>query len=398
VSRQLEEEFNGQKPALDQAFWSPEKKIYAFALDRDNQRVNEPSVLATVPMWFGLPDAIHANEMITQLADADHETDWGMRIISSRSANYDGSGYHFGSVWPLFTGWASVGEYRYHRVLPAYANLRANALLALDGSLGHVTEVLSGDYYESLSTASPHQIWSAAMVVSPILRGLFGLETDAESHRIMLAPHAPADWPSFAIRNVHVGSVSADFQYRKTTDRVVLEIKSAGSGDCVVEFSPAFSLRTQVTSVEMNGRPMPFKLQPSGEDQHLPLRLVPHEGSNVLVIRVKNDFGLATSNDLPPGGSTSRSVRVVSESWNAGRDQLTVELSGVPGRQYELVAWNPQQIRSVEGAGFTKSGSFGKVLVQFPEGVDESYVHRKVILHFGKPSGSVSVQTRRNLD
>ncbi len=385
ASRQLEEEFNGQKPALEQAFWSPEKKIYAFALDRDNQRVNEPSVLATVPMWFGLPDANHATEMITQLADADHETDWGMRIISSRSANYDGSGYHFGSVWPLFTGWASVGEYRYHRALPAYSNLRANALLALDGSLGHVTEVLSGDYYESLSTASPHQIWSAAMVVSPILRGLFGLETDAENHRIMLAPHAPADWTSFAIRNVHVGSVSADFQYRKTTDRIVLEIKRTGSGDCFVEFSPAFSLRTQVTSVEMNGRPMPFKVQPNGEDQHLPLRLAVHEGSNTLVIRVKNDFGVATANDLPPLGSASRSFRVVSESWNAGRDQLTVELSGVPGRQYELEVWNPQQISSVEGSAITKFGPFGKVLIQFPEGVDESYVHRKVILYFGKP-------------
>ena len=61
---------------------------------------------------------------------------------------------------------------------------------------------------------------------------------------------------------------------RKTSDRIVLEIKRMGSGDCCVEFSPAFSLRTQVTSVEMNGRPMPFKLQPHGQDQHLPLRLV----------------------------------------------------------------------------------------------------------------------------
>jgi glycogen debranching enzyme len=385
VSRQLADEFHGQQPALDQAFWSPEKKIYAFALDRDNQRVNEPSVLATVPMWFGLLDANHAQEMITQLADADHETDWGMRIISSRSRNYDGSGYHFGSVWPLFTGWASVGEYRYHRALPAYANLRANALLALDGSLGHVTEVLSGDYYESLSTASPHQIWSAAMVVSPILRGLFGLETDAENHRILLTPHPPADWTWFAIRHVQVGSVSADFRYRKTTDRVVLEIERTGSGDCFVEFSPAFSLRTQVTSVEMNGRPLPFKVQPNAEDQHLPLRLAVQEGSNTLVIRVKNDFGVATANDLPPLGSASRSLRVVSESWNRGRDQLTMDLSGVPGRQYELALWNPQQMTSVEGGAFTKSAPLGKVLIQFPEGVDESYVHRKLILHFGKP-------------
>jgi hypothetical protein len=40
---------------------------------------------------------------------------------------------------------------------------------------------------------------------------------------------------------------------------------------------------------------------------------------------------------------------------------------------------------SVEGGAFTKSAALGKVLIQFPEGVDESYVHRKLILHFGKP-------------
>jgi len=71
-----------------------------------------------------------------------------------------------------------VGEYRYHRSFPAYANFRANALLGLDGSLGHVTEVLSGSYYQSLATSSPHQIWSAAMVVSPLLRRHVGLRAD----------------------------------------------------------------------------------------------------------------------------------------------------------------------------------------------------------------------------
>src|SRR6266480_654693 len=112
-------------------------------------------------------------------------------IWSSQDPRYNPGGYHFGSVWPLFTGWASVGEYRYHRALPAYLNLRANALQALDGSLGHVTEVLSGDYYQGISTSSPHQIWSAAMVVSPILRGMLGLEANAISHNLVFAPHIP---------------------------------------------------------------------------------------------------------------------------------------------------------------------------------------------------------------
>ncbi len=145
-------------------------------------------------------------------------------------------------MWPLFTGWASVAEYRYHHAFPAYSNLRSNALLATDGALGHFTEVLSGDYYQSFATSSPHQIWSAAMVISPILRGMFGLQTDAEKHEISLAPHVPADWTSFAIRNVRMGAVSVDFQYRKTPDSIVLEARRSGSGDVWVHFSPCVQL------------------------------------------------------------------------------------------------------------------------------------------------------------
>jgi glycogen debranching enzyme len=381
VKKELATEFERQKAALDLAFWSPQTKSYAFALNQDNQRVDEPSVLSTVPMWFGLPDAAHAEEMITRLSDADHETDWGMRTISSRSKLYDGSGYHYGAVWPLFTGWASVGEYRYHRELPAYSNLRANALMAVDGALGHFTEVLSGDYYQGFSTSSPHQIWSAAMVVSPMLRGLFGLQTDAAQHQITLAPHVPADWTAFAIRNVQVGPVNMDFRYHKTPDSITLEATRSGAGDCWVEFLPAFSLRTKVVSVEMNRRPLPFKIQPNGEDQHLSVRFPVHGGPNSVVIRVKNDFGLTLANQLPALGSTSRGLRVISNSWNSARDRLSVEVSGVPGMDYELEVWNPGQISSVEGAVLTKQG---KIRIEVPLQKDVDYSHHKVVIHFGK--------------
>jgi glycogen debranching enzyme len=381
VKKKLAAEFERQKTALDRVFWIPEAKSYAFALNQNNQRVDDPSVLATVPMWFGLPQADHAEEMITRLANADIETDWGMRIISSRSNVYDGSGYHFGAVWPLFTGWASVGEYRYHRELPAYSNLRVNALLGLDGSLGHFSEVLSGDYYQGFSTSSPHQIWSAAMVVSPILRGLFGLHTDAENHEVTLAPHVPADWTSFGIRNVHAGKVSVDFQYRKTRDSVTIEATRSGTGDCRVTFSPAFSLRTKVVSVEMNGKPLPFKIQANDEDQHVSMRFPVHGGANTVVIRMKDDFGLTLANELPVLGSTSRGLRVISNSWNSTRDQLTVEVSGVPGVDYELGVWNPEQIASVEGAVLTKQG---KIHIQIPAGKGTDYTHHAVVIHLVK--------------
>jgi len=382
VSKQLATEFAHNQPALDQAFWSPEQKTYALALKPDNQRADETSVLATVPMWFGLPDADHADQTITRLAAEDHQTDWGMRIISQHSKVYDGSGYHYGAVWPLFTGWASVGEYRYHRVFPAYSNLRSNALLGLDGALGHFTEVLSGDYYQSFSTSSPHQIWSAAMVISPILRGMFGLRTAADKHQITFAPHVPADWTSFAIRNVRVAGVGVDFQYRKTADRITLEIQRTGNGDCWVEFSPAFSLRTQILGVQMNGRPLSFKLEPNSNDQHVSVRFPVHEGPNAVVVRVKNDFGLVWSNELPHLGSGSRGLRVITESWNSSRTALTLNVSGVAGGLYELDVWNPDQISSVEGADLTKSG---KLTVQMPAAAPDSYLQQKIVIRFGRP-------------
>jgi len=379
VSKQLTSDFEQGKAALEQAFWSPETKNYAFALNKDNQRVNELSVLTTVPMWFGLPDDAHADATISQLASADHQTDWGMRIISQQSKIYGGSGYHYGSVWPLFTGWASVGEYRYHREFPAYLNLRSNALLATDGALGHFTEVLSGDYYQSFATSSPHQIWSSAMVVSPLLRGMFGLQTDAEKHQITLNPHVPADWTSFSIRNVRVSGNTVGFDYRKTTETIVLQATRSGNGDCWLDFSPALSLRAHVAGVDLNGHDVPFKMLPSAHDQHLTVRLPLSAGQNTVTIHLKNEFGLALSSELPELGSASRGLRIISESWNSNRTELTLDLSGLAGCEYEIGVWNAKQIASADGATLDRTG---KLKVQMPSGTANSYVQQRITIHF----------------
>jgi glycogen debranching enzyme len=374
VSKQLAQEFEEKKKLVNRAFWSSESSTYAFALNQDNQKVIEPSVLTTVPMWFGLPDSEKAESMITKLATPEHQTDWGMRIISSRSPKYDGGGYHYGSVWPLFTGWASVGEYRYHRALPAYQNLRANALLALDGSPGHVTEVLSGDYYQPLSTSSPHQIWSAAMVISPILRGLLGIETEASTRRITFAPHVPADWTGFSVHHLQAGDSKIDLHYSKASDDIILDIDSTGAAD--LDFSPAVSPRARVLSAELNGRGAHFQAQTNDFDQHVSVRVQVTKGKSTLRIRLANDFGLSYANSLPELGSPSRGLRILSESWSATRDTLTLEVSGAAGAHYALAVWNPQQIASVDGGQLEN----GRIDVQFA--ANSSSPQQKVTIHF----------------
>ena len=392
MSKSLANEFEKQRALVNESFWITDKRRFAFALDKNDKQVDEPSVLATVPMWFGLPSEADGVSMLQQLADVDHETDWGMRIISNRSPLFSGGGYHYGSVWPLFTGWASVAEYRYHQTFPAYANLRANALLALDGSLGHVTEVLSGDYYQPLSTSSPHQIWSAAMVVSPILRGMLGLETDAIHHTVKLAPHVPADWTQFSLENVRVGRDTLLMNYTKTDQGIILEVGvTSGNEECTFEFRPPISLRAKVQKVDFNGKPVPFQIETRGNDQHIVVQFPVGTGMHFLRIRLLNEFELSEQSSLPALGSATRGLRVLSETWSASGDQLTLEVSGAAGRAYGLRTWNPGEIHSVEGAEFNPNGAKEPIVILIPQSESEPYPHVKVVIHFsdgqkkGKP-------------
>jgi hypothetical protein len=328
-------------------------------------------------MWFGVTDAVKSDATITKLADSDHSADWGMRIISDRDPRYDPSGYHFGSVWPLFTGWASVAEYRYHRPLPAYENLRANALLALNGSAGHTTEVLSGSFFEQLSTSSPHQIWSAAMVVSPMVRGLLGIDGNVSEKRLTVAPHLPGDWTWWKAHNVHLGSTSADFAYSQTADGVTLAATSANANGATLRFSPSFSPRAKVMGVDVNGRTAKFDVRRSATDQHVVIDTALGL-STAIRIRVVNDFALVIHQNLPELGEASRNLKVVNEVWSPAWGSVTYEVAGISGKIYEIGYRG--EVASAEGAELEKDRK--SIHLTIPAG-GQGYRHTKFTLLFG---------------
>ena len=381
----LENEFTKQWPLVNDSFWIADKKRFAFALDKNDKQVDEPTVLTTVPMWFGLPNEATAIPAIQQLTDADQQTDWGMRIISNRSAVFSGGGYHYGSVWPLFTGWASVAEYRYHQEFPAYENLRANALLALDGSLGHVTEVLSGDYYQPLSTSSPHQMWSAAMVVSPLLKGMLGLEKDATKKSLTFVPHVPADWTNFKINNVRVGDSVLNLSYQKTLDEITLEITRTG-GECTLDFEPALANTALVGRVVVNGKPTTYDQRMLAEHHHLRIKVALNEGKNVVHIPVANDFGVSYAFRLPELGSASSDLRILSEKMEDVTAPMELVTAGRAGATYDLAVWNSSMIESVRGAELVKDASGGtKLRIHFEGKAGEEYPHQRVVIFFHPP-------------
>ena len=382
IAQQLDQEATTQRATLEKLFWSPDKNFYAFALDTGGNRIDKPSVLGTVPMWFGLTVQHNSNLFLDVIAAPDHQADWGMRIISDRDPLYSPTGYHFGSVWPLFTGWASVAGYRYHRPLYGYLNLMANAQLAHDGSPGRTTEVLSGDFYTQLSTSTPHQIWSSAMVISPILRGMMGLEVNALNNSVTFAPHVPAGWSDFAIRNVKVGNTQLDLVYHSVGDDITLEVQRHGNTNVQLDFSPALSLHAKVLDAEVNGRKIAPKIDANENDQHATVSVPISTNKITIHLRVTDNFGIACPFTAPADGAPSSNLKVVSEHWNAAHDQLQLNIAGVNGKTYQLPIFNAPSGVAVKGATITKPPSGLALEIVFPPGPAGTFSTRTVTLQF----------------
>ena len=295
VSKQLAAEFERSKPALDQAFWSPEMKSYAFALKQDNQRVDEASVLATVPMWFGLPDAQIMPTRRSRISRPTITKPTGA-CVSSRSIRKSMTApaittARSGRCLRDGLRWANTAIIAPFPLTRICGPTRCSAL---DGSLGHFTEVLSGDYYQSFATSSPHQIWSCGDGrQSDSARHVWSADATRRNTRSRWLRTSPRTGPRSPFTMFTSPESAVDFQYRKTADSMCSKSSAPGAGDCWVEFSPAFSLRTQVVSVEMNGRAV--AVQNSAEQQRSAFvgAFPVNGGANSLVIRVRNDFGLA---------------------------------------------------------------------------------------------------------
>jgi hypothetical protein len=373
--------FQQRRAQLNDVFWSPERNSFVVALDQQDHRIDLPTVLTTVPMWFGLTDPAKSDATINQLADVDHATDWGMRLISASDSRFNPAGYHFGTVWPLFTGWAAVGEYRYHRSHAAYANVRANALLAFSGSAGHVTELLSGSVFEPISTSSPHQIWSSAMIISSLLRGTLGLKVDALNHRLSLAPHLPGDWTNWRAINVHMASATFDLAYSYAADTITLTVDTRGAERADLEFSPAISLSAKVLGVKVNGRTVKYNIRENSTDRHVEVDVPLNASSTTVSIRVRDNYALVVPSDLPALGAPSRNVKVIAEQWDPENRSFTYEVAGISGEQYDLPVRGSAPILRVEGAEIVET-STGRVLRVKVPGGETGYRHVRCTIHF----------------
>jgi hypothetical protein len=155
----------------------------------------------------------------------------------------------------------------------------------------------------------------------------------------------------------------------------------------LLEFTPAISLRAKVRRVLLNGRTIPFHVEPNAIDQHVTVRIPTTNATETVTIHLADDFGLVEGTSLPLPGSASQGTRVTGERWSPRRDVLYVDFAGPVGAQGELKAWDAREIASIENATVTTAQqNIAQIRYQMPQTNGGESAHLEIAIHFREAS------------
>ena len=398
------------RTATEATYWLADRGFYAFATatprdtpaeaepgpSRDVRQarlnalqrariIDEDTVLPAVPLWWRTLDAARAQLQIDHLGSASMATDWGARLLSNQSRLYDPLSYHYGSVWPLFTGWASMGAYQYGRSHVGYQALMANALLTDTGALGYVTELLSGDFNAAFGRSSHHQVWSEAMVITPVIRGLLGWEAGSGGRRVRVAPQLPIHWERVEARSLPAGQARVDMVIARAPERLTMTFRTRGATGAALEalvLAPAVPLDAVIRGVTANGRTQPFKIIPMGDGQQIETTVRTPADETTVVFTYTDGTDVYQDAAVAELGAASQALRILRSRASASGLELVLE--GLVGRAYRLAIRTPRSFAKVPGITLTQlPGQDRELQVSF-EGEKGSYVRRTISLPFAK--------------
>jgi glycogen debranching enzyme len=206
-------------------FWIAGEKFVAQALDGSKRRVEAITSNPGHCLWAGILPDERAASVADRLVSPELFNGWGIRTLSTEAINYDPASYHNGSVWAFDTALAAAGLRSYG--FRAYAETVARSLLegGMAMPLRRLPELWCGDEratgrppVDYPNTCTP-QSWSAAsafLVVSTLL----GLQADAASGRLTIAPIETPLWRRVEVSGLHFAGHRIDFKVDGTEVKV----------------------------------------------------------------------------------------------------------------------------------------------------------------------------------
>ena len=349
--------------ALNERYWIDDAGHHAFGILKSGKAEATLTVWPATAAAFGLLDPPRADRTLAQIAGHELTSDWGARMLTTRSRLYDPTHYNMGAVWPFVTGFVAWGHYQYGRPWAGFPLVEALGRMAFDWSRGRHPELLSGAYYRPLDTAVPHQFFATSMLVSSLVGGMLGWEPDAPRGRARLAPQLPPQWDRLRVGPLRVGASALQVVFEQGPRRLTARVLATGP-DLLVELSPWLPPGAGEVRATLDGLALAARVEshPHGERLHI----------EVPASRVERTAEIAWTGGLavePPKttlrpGQGAHGLRVLDVHRTA--TDWTIAVEGLAGRSYELRLHGAPPAH-VEGAEIVSADPEGvHLLLTFP--------------------------------
>jgi len=226
---------------FNEAFWMPEQRYFAMALDGAGRPVESISTNPAHCLWTGLADASRGQDVAGHLMSEEMFTGWGIRTLERSNPRFNPIGYHVGSVWPHDNSIAAMGLKMYG--FEDQANAVATALFdtAVAFPYFRLPELFGGDARSEHRSPVPYpvacrpQAWAAGAMLL-ITQAMLGLKAEAAEHRLRIVnPRLPNWLHSVQVRGLRVGSGAVTLQFRRSGRSTNVEVqKTTGGIDVIV--------------------------------------------------------------------------------------------------------------------------------------------------------------------
>jgi hypothetical protein len=350
--------------SLEEKFWMPEPRRFAFALLDGNRLNANLTVWPATAMSWHLFDEARGQSQSSALARATISTDWGGRSLAAESELYDPLHYNNGTVWPFVTGFLALAQYRYHNVYAGREQLDAIGRTFDVWGLGRNPEVFSGAAFEPLETAVPQQFFATSQYLNALIRGALGIEADAPRGVLRIAPQLFATPGTVPLTGVRVGDIVLDVTIT-VTDSVqrVLVRRASGVGALSLEIEPALAPGSRARRVTVDGRAVSCPTEDVGRALLVKCAVRLAAGASGTEVAVRQDGGWRLWTDEPEVRRGDRSSRIkVLEARVDSAGAFVLDLEGRAGRRYELLVREPggrvrrETVQMPEGPGDARDG------------------------------------------
>lgn len=330
-------------------YWNPQQKFWIDGFSPSGKEILNRSASGDVVITQHLFDSSQQQSLLDQLASPDFQTDWGTRSTSISSGVFNPDSYAKGSVWAVGTAGAATAFWDGHR--PATAAAIWSGLIpwnSLD-SLGHMDEVLAGDYYHEQTESVPEQTWSSASFFHTALRGLLGLQIDGLTRQVVFAPHIPANWDAVTVRNIQLPKTKIDFMLTRTEGGVAL--RAVNSGDAIhLIYSPEIPLGSTLKAARWNGKPIGARLEQHDQDAHATIKLELPHGTSHVTINYSGGISLVLPQVQPLLGNPSRAMKLIDVKLNGSVYAVDAQVDSSESSYFQLQT--DRKVVDVHGAAW----------------------------------------------